>query len=138
MIETQTGYQRRRAEQQIEHGALQTSLAAVHKVADAERAAAVVRDPHVLISRSRRAVSVGACAHPCGCLGTVWAGQSEPALRRASWSCVIGSLRSKICCRTSGIGRVPAESQLHVGLACQDARGARDHGRIETAMSDTP
>jgi hypothetical protein len=45
VIETQTGYQRRRAEQQIEQAALIASLAAVHKVSDAERAAAVVRDP---------------------------------------------------------------------------------------------
>jgi hypothetical protein len=45
VIETQTGYQRRRAEQRIGLGALQTSLAAVHKVADAARAAAVLRDP---------------------------------------------------------------------------------------------
>src|SRR5262244_3740710 len=45
VIETQTGYQRRRAEQQIERAALQASLVAVHKVADAERAAAFVRDP---------------------------------------------------------------------------------------------
>jgi hypothetical protein len=44
VIETQTGYQRRRAEQQIEQAALQASLAAVHKVADAERAAVIVRD----------------------------------------------------------------------------------------------
>src|SRR5262245_59225041 len=44
VIETQTGYQRRRAEQQIAQAALQASLAAVHKVADAERAAAVTRE----------------------------------------------------------------------------------------------
>ena len=44
VTETQTGYQRRRLEQQIEQAALQASLAAVHKVADAERAAAMVRD----------------------------------------------------------------------------------------------
>ena len=44
MTETQTGYQRRRAEQQIDQAALTASLAAVHKVGDAERAAAVVRD----------------------------------------------------------------------------------------------
>src|ERR1051326_2138335 len=43
-IETQNGYQRRRAEQQIDQAALRSSLAAVHEVADAERAAAVVRD----------------------------------------------------------------------------------------------
>src|SRR6266478_6571892 len=45
VIETQTGYQRRRAEQQIEQAQLEASLASVHKVADAERVAAVVRDP---------------------------------------------------------------------------------------------
>jgi hypothetical protein len=45
VIETQTGYQRRRAEQRIEQAGLVASLAAVHKVRDAERAAAVVRDP---------------------------------------------------------------------------------------------
>src|SRR5438132_12957655 len=44
VTETQTGWQRRRAEQRIEQAGLQASLAAVHKVGDAERAAAVVRD----------------------------------------------------------------------------------------------
>jgi hypothetical protein len=47
VIETQTGYQRRRAEQQIEQAVLQASLAAVHKVSDRERAAAIVRDSQV-------------------------------------------------------------------------------------------
>ena len=45
VIETQTGFQRRRAEQQIDNAALRASLAAIHPVGDAERAAAVVRDP---------------------------------------------------------------------------------------------
>ena len=44
VMETQTGYQRRRPARQIEQDALQASLAAVRKVTDAERAAAVVRD----------------------------------------------------------------------------------------------
>ena len=44
VIETQTGFQRRRAEQQIDVAVLQGSLAAIHKVGDPERAAAVVRD----------------------------------------------------------------------------------------------
>jgi hypothetical protein len=44
VIETQTGYQRRRTEQQIDRAALQASLAAVHRVSDSERAAAAVRD----------------------------------------------------------------------------------------------
>ena len=45
VIETQTGFQRRRPEQQIDEAALRSSLAAVQKVGDAERAAAVVREP---------------------------------------------------------------------------------------------
>ena len=45
VIETQTGYQRRRPEQQIDQAALFNSLKAVHKVGDEERAAAMVREP---------------------------------------------------------------------------------------------
>jgi hypothetical protein len=44
LIETQTGFQRRRPEQQIDAAALRASLASIHKVGDRERAAAVVRD----------------------------------------------------------------------------------------------
>ena len=47
VIETQTGFQRRRREQQIEQSALVASLAAIHKVGDREFAAAVVRDPAI-------------------------------------------------------------------------------------------
>ena len=45
VIETQTGFQRRRAAQQIDKGRLLSSLAAVHPVGDRELAAAAVRDP---------------------------------------------------------------------------------------------
>jgi hypothetical protein len=45
VIETQTGFQRRREEQRIDPAALRASLAAVQSVGDAERAAAVVREP---------------------------------------------------------------------------------------------
>ncbi len=47
VIETQTGYQRRRAEQQVDRAALNASLAAIHKIGDRELAAAVVRDPTI-------------------------------------------------------------------------------------------
>src|SRR2546430_792982 len=43
-IETQTGLQRRRREQQIELSVLRESLKAVYPVSDAERAAALLRD----------------------------------------------------------------------------------------------
>jgi hypothetical protein len=45
VIETQTGFQRRRPEQQIDRAALVGSLKAVRKVGDKERAAAIVREP---------------------------------------------------------------------------------------------
>jgi hypothetical protein len=44
VTETQTGYQRRRPEQQIDHAALVDSLKAIHKIGDRERAAAFVRE----------------------------------------------------------------------------------------------
>lgn len=47
VIETQTGFQRRRAEQQIDNVQLRASLRAVHAVEAKELAAAVVRDPLV-------------------------------------------------------------------------------------------
>ncbi len=47
VIETQTGYQNRRPEQQIDRAALLAGLKAVHKVSDAERAAALIRDGEI-------------------------------------------------------------------------------------------
>ncbi len=47
VIETQTGYQNRRPEQQIDREALLAGLKAVHKVSDAERAAALVGDGEI-------------------------------------------------------------------------------------------
>jgi hypothetical protein len=45
VIETQTGFQRRRVEQQIDNAQLRASLAAVQQVGSKEHAAAAVRDP---------------------------------------------------------------------------------------------
>ncbi len=45
VIETQTGFQRRRPERRIENATLRASLAAVQQVGDAERAAAIAREP---------------------------------------------------------------------------------------------
>ena len=47
--ETQTGRQRRRPEHQIDEAALRGSLAGVIAVTDAERAGAVVKDPHIAV-----------------------------------------------------------------------------------------
>jgi len=45
--ETQTGFQRRRPEQQIDPALLRESFSAIHAVTDAERAQAVVREPQM-------------------------------------------------------------------------------------------
>jgi hypothetical protein len=45
VMETQTGFQRRREEQRIDQAALTASLRAVHKVGRPETAALLVRDP---------------------------------------------------------------------------------------------
>jgi hypothetical protein len=47
VIETQTGFQSRRPEQQIDREALLAGLKAVHKVSDAERVTALVRDGEI-------------------------------------------------------------------------------------------
>lgn len=47
VIETQTGYQKRRPEQQIDREALLAGLKAIHKISDAERAAALIRDGEI-------------------------------------------------------------------------------------------
>jgi hypothetical protein len=45
--ETQTGFQRRRPEQQIGAALLRASFGAIHAVTDAERAQALVREPQI-------------------------------------------------------------------------------------------
>jgi len=47
VIETQTGFQNRRPEQQIDREALLAGLKAIHKVSDAERAIALIRDGEI-------------------------------------------------------------------------------------------
>lgn len=47
VTETQTGFQRRRLEQRIDEAELRRTLAAVHDVAQAQRAAALIRDASV-------------------------------------------------------------------------------------------
>lgn len=49
VIETQTGFQRRRLEQQINEGALRNSLAAVHSVGDAERATVAIQSSDIAL-----------------------------------------------------------------------------------------
>ena len=70
VIETQTGFQRRRARQQIDKGRLLSSLAAVHFVGDRELAAAAARSAG-LVAGHRRAFALGACTDTRRRLGVV-------------------------------------------------------------------
>jgi hypothetical protein len=105
VIETQTGYQRRRAEQQIDRAALVASLAAVHKVSDTARAGAAVREPlfayldpgEASLGHMRsRAMMPGYCAAltPRACVSAC-----ASAFAIASW-------HSKIYCMMWGIGQL--------------------------------
>ena len=56
MIETQTGFQRRRSEQQIDAAQLRASLKAVHPVNDAQRAIVAVRAPDIALDIGERSL----------------------------------------------------------------------------------
>jgi hypothetical protein len=56
VTETQTGFQRRRAELQIDAAQLQASLKAVHVVEDAERAVVAVRAPDIALDVGERSL----------------------------------------------------------------------------------
>jgi len=56
VIETQTGYQRRRPEQQIDEAELKKSLKALHAVTDRELAVVAVRAPDIALDVGERAL----------------------------------------------------------------------------------
>lgn len=56
VTETQTGFQRRRAELQIDAAQLRASLKAVHAVEDAERAVVAVRAPDIALDVGERSL----------------------------------------------------------------------------------
>jgi hypothetical protein len=56
VTETQTGYQRRRPEQQIDLGALRASLAAVHAIGDAQLAIVAIRAPDLALDVGERSL----------------------------------------------------------------------------------
>jgi hypothetical protein len=56
VIETQTGFQRRRAEQQIDATALPASLKAIHAPGDREIATAIVRAPDIALDIGERSL----------------------------------------------------------------------------------
>ena len=135
VIETQTGYHRRRPEEQIKHAALVASLAAVHKVADGERAAAVVREElFSYLDVGEQSLWAHALARKDP---WVLCGPDKASLRfgvRMGFRDRLVSLE-ELAQRCRASGGDCAAGQLHLGLACADARGARDHGRTETPMS---
>jgi hypothetical protein len=56
VIETQTGFQRRSPEQQIDNAALRESLKKIHLIADVERAALMVRSEGIALDEGERAL----------------------------------------------------------------------------------
>jgi hypothetical protein len=56
VTETQTGFQRRRPEQQINSAELTASLKAVHVVKDAERAVVAIRAPDIALDAGERSL----------------------------------------------------------------------------------
>lgn len=56
VTETQTGFQRRRAEQRIEAAELRGALAGVHEVSDLHRAALAVRAPDIALDPGERSL----------------------------------------------------------------------------------
>jgi hypothetical protein len=56
VAETQTGYQRRRPEQQVDPSELRRSLAAIHSVEDWERAELVVQAPDIALDRGEESL----------------------------------------------------------------------------------
>ena len=65
VIETQTGFQNRRQQQQIDRATLLTGLRVVHAVSDADRAAALVRDGEIaMLDLGEKALWAHALARP--------------------------------------------------------------------------
>jgi hypothetical protein len=65
VIETQTGFQNRRPEQQIDREALLAGLKSVHKVSEAELAAALVRDGEIaMLDEGEKVLWAHALARP--------------------------------------------------------------------------
>jgi hypothetical protein len=65
VIETQTGFQNRRREQQIDRETLLRGIKAVHKVSDMERAAALIRDGEIaMLDEGEKALWAHALSRP--------------------------------------------------------------------------
>jgi hypothetical protein len=65
VIETQTGYQGRSPEQQIDEAALTATLKAIHKVSPLESASAVLREPsHAMLDLGEKDLWAHALARP--------------------------------------------------------------------------
>jgi hypothetical protein len=78
VTETQTGYQRRRPEQQIDASALRASLAAVHDVGDAERAVVAIQASEIALDIGEQSL----WAHAVTCSdGWILCGPDKASLR---------------------------------------------------------
>lgn len=85
VTETQTGFQRRRPEQQIDAKELRASLAAVHVVEDRELAAVAISAPDIALDLGERSLWAHALTRVdgwilCGQIRRVCVSASEPAI----------------------------------------------------------
>lgn len=74
VMETHTGYQRRRVEERIDPAELRASLATIHKVGIAELAAVAVQATDIALDLGERSL-LGSRLDAKGCLGAVWSRQ---------------------------------------------------------------
>jgi hypothetical protein len=104
VIETQTGYQNRRPEQHIDRDALLAGFKAVHKISDADRAAALVRDGEIaMLDEGEKALWAHAIAR-----SDAWllCGPDKASLRiGGDQVCGTVSLRLSAFLKTSGFAR---------------------------------
>jgi len=112
VIETQTGYQNRRPDQQIERQPLLAGLKAVHEVSDAERAAALVRDGEItMLDEGEKALWAHALARP-----DAWVLCGPDKARACASVCALvsatASLRLSACLMTLAFARRPHSGAL--------------------------
>ena len=113
MIETQTGFQRRRAEQQIDQrGAASPRLTAVHKVGDRRaRRGRWCATPQIVAAGCRASDRCGRTRYAQRCLGAVRPRQGEPALRRAARLARSAGRAGRTCCGMPAIDREAAAAR---------------------------
>ena len=134
VIETQTGFQRRRREQQIDQASLQQSLAAVHRPGPKEFAVLAVQAPDIVLDLGERALWAHALTRNDDWL---LCGPDKASLRcgvRLGFrERLVAAGNIARCGRPSTEGTLAI--QLHDRVACAGAERDRADGGTETPMT---